>query len=357
MAHEDELAVEEGIGGGIIGLDGRAAVLVEEGEEEVEAPQELDEPLVDEGLGHEDENAVGAAGEVQAVEDETGLDGLAEADLVGEEDAGGEAAGGLGGDGHLVRNEVDAGAGVSAGRRLADARVVREGLEPELVAAVVVGVAGEEAVLGLDEAQRVEELLLGNLGIAAVVDDQAVAFLGRVDRELRGVLVLDAVAGFEAGPQQRRGGERVHAHLLGGGETDLNAVAFGGNDKAESEFGFGTADPSLSRKRLLHGRDAEGRDGWCEAGTGKSFGLIVPCPLQGRRGAAGLCSMSSSRTRKAHLSAASRMRLLVGLPAPWPALVSMRMRTGLSPVWACWRAAANLKLWAGHDPVVVVGGE
>ena len=36
-------------------------------------------------------------------------------------------------------------------------------------------------------------------------------------------------------------------------------------------------------------------------------------------------------TTEAHSSAISSMRLVVGLPAPWPALVSMRIKTGLPP--------------------------
>ena len=56
------------------------------------------------------------------------------------------------------------------------------------------------------------------------------------------------------------------------------------------------------------------------------------------------------------------MSLVVGLPAPWPALVSIRIRTGLSHDWAACSAAANLKLWAGTTRsswsavVISVGG-
>ena len=116
---EDELVVEEGIGVGVVGvavLDGGAALLVEEGEEEVEAAQEFDEPLVDERLGDEDEDALGAAGEVQAVEDEAGFDGFAEADLVGEEDARGGSLRDLVGDEELVGDEVDPAAEEAAAR-------------------------------------------------------------------------------------------------------------------------------------------------------------------------------------------------------------------------------------------------
>src|SRR5207248_3016966 len=47
-------------------------------------------------------------------------------------------------------------------------------------------------------------------------------------------------------------------------------------------------------------------------------------------------------TRNAHRSACSSMSLLVGLPAPCPALVSIWMRTGLAHACAACRAAVNL---------------
>ena len=56
----------------------------------------------------------------------------------------------------------------------------------------------------------------------------------------------------------------------------------------------------------------------------------------------------SARTRNAHMSAASSIRFVVGFPAPCPARVSMRMRTGLSQPCAHCSSAANLKLCAGN---------
>ena len=52
---------------------------------EVEAAEELDEPLVRQRVRHEDEDAGRAAGEVEAMDDEPGLDGLAEADFIRKE--------------------------------------------------------------------------------------------------------------------------------------------------------------------------------------------------------------------------------------------------------------------------------
>ena len=59
--------------------------------------------------------------------------------------------------------------------------------------------------------------------------------------------------------------------------------------------------------------------------------------------------------RNAQRSACSSMSFGVGLPAPWPALVSMRISTGASPAWAACSAAANLKLVGRDHAVVVVG--
>ncbi len=55
----------------------------------------------------------------------------------------------------------------------------------------------------------------------------------------------------------------------------------------------------------------------------------------------------NSLTKKAILSAASSIILAVGLPAPCPARVSMRIKTGWSPVCAACIVAAYLKLCAG----------
>jgi len=49
------------------------------------------------------------------------------------------------------------------------------------------------------------------------------------------------------------------------------------------------------------------------------------------------------QNKNAHLSACSAMIISVGLPAPWPALVSMRISTGFLQACPACSAAANLK--------------
>ena len=60
-------------------------------------------------------------------------------------------------------------------------------------------------------------------------------------------------------------------------------------------------------------------------------------------------------TRNAQSSAISSIRLAVGLPAPWPARVAMRISTGLSHAWARLQRGGELEAVARHHAVVGVG--
>ena len=71
----------------IVLLDGVTAVLVEEAEEQIEPPQQLDEPLMDQRLRHQDEHALRAPGQVQPMQDQARLDRLAQAHFVGQQHA------------------------------------------------------------------------------------------------------------------------------------------------------------------------------------------------------------------------------------------------------------------------------
>ena len=150
---EDVLAVVKGVGLGFEFLDGLAAFLIEDGEEEVEAAEELDEPLVGEWFGDENENAVGASGEVEAVENEAGFDRFAEADFVGKEKSRSETGGCFGGDGELVGDEVDAGTDESTGGGTTEGGVLFECPGAEVEVAEFVALAGEESVLGFEKAE------------------------------------------------------------------------------------------------------------------------------------------------------------------------------------------------------------
>ena len=109
-ARESELGAVERIFSRIAGLDVVEADFVVDGEPEIEAAEEFDEPLVCERFGYENEGALHFADGEEALEDEAGLDGFAEADLVGEEDARDLARGDFLEQIKLVRDEFEASA-------------------------------------------------------------------------------------------------------------------------------------------------------------------------------------------------------------------------------------------------------
>src|SRR5690606_28903167 len=93
--------------------------------------------------------------------------------------------------------------------------------------------------------------------------------------------------------------------------------------------------------------------GLARAAGRDAAGAVTPTALESAKAAslpkavAGHLLMPRAFQRKAHLSAAWSIRLVIGVPAPWPARVSMRIRIGASPACAAWSAAAYLKLCIG----------
>ena len=160
-AAEHELAVEERVRIRLVQLDGRAALLVENAEHQIEPPQQLDEPLVHERLRDEHENALRAAREMQPVQDQPRLDRLAEADLVREQHARHEPSRDFTRDEHLVRQQIHAPADKTAHGRAPQIAAPTERLGAQFKRAQIIRVPAEEPVLGLAETDRVGEFRLG----------------------------------------------------------------------------------------------------------------------------------------------------------------------------------------------------
>ena len=83
QAADHQLFAVEGIVGFVCGLD--AALLIKQGKMQVEAPTHLDEPLVLQGLGHQDQHPLGATAQQLLVNDHAGLDGLTQPHFVGQQ--------------------------------------------------------------------------------------------------------------------------------------------------------------------------------------------------------------------------------------------------------------------------------
>jgi len=214
--------------GAEVARDVGQTVVVEKGEDLVVLPPHLAQPLHGQGLGGDDQAALDAARAHEAVQDEAGLDGLAQADLVRE-----EPAHGIGGAGplrgvELMREEADAAPEERAqAARLTQGREVQRVQADREVRQRVDRARGE----ALDEGGRGVEwprILLGHghQGVAGLGQAQARAvreldhdraFLDldhAADTELRVVPVREAIA-ESPDPSGRRhgghGGLRVHS--------------------------------------------------------------------------------------------------------------------------------------------------
>ena len=254
-AREGELGGVEGIFIGIARLNVAETDLVEDREPEIEAAEQLDEPLVGERLGNEDEGALHFADGEEALEDETGLDGFAEADFVGEEDAGNLARGDLLEDVELVRDEFEASAEEAADFGGAEFGLGLECAVAEIEDFAFVDLSGEEAFLGEGDAGDVGDGVFADAFVArAEIEKEAgrsgVVFDG-FDGEGEAVAGGDGFAGAELDAFQDGGAEGVKAVFAGGGELD--ADAFGGfvhgGDDAETELGFAFAHAALADDR------------------------------------------------------------------------------------------------------------
>ena len=104
QAAQDALLGLEGVGV----PHGGETLAVEQGQAQVEAAAHFHQPLVEQGLGDQDQDPARPPGEQHPVQDEPRLDGLAEPHLIRQQDPRGIAPGHFGGDVELVWDGADA---------------------------------------------------------------------------------------------------------------------------------------------------------------------------------------------------------------------------------------------------------
>ena len=205
---------------------------------------------------------------MQAVEDEAGLDGLAQAYLVGQQHARSDAAADLIHDEHLMREQIHAPAGKAAHGAALHLAAPLQRLGAQLRSAQVVDLAGEEAVLRFAEADGVGQLRLGYIGLAAMINDEAGPLLDAGDGEALAGVGLQRVALLEAHPAQRGGFHGVLPQFIGRGEKDFHPPVFDLQDDAQAEVSLRFANPALSRNRCLHFSRSRGGQSSNRNGTG-----------------------------------------------------------------------------------------
>jgi len=193
-----KLAIEERIRPGLMRPDRRTPLFVKDAEEQIEASQHLHKPLMNEWLGHEDENAPRASGEVQAMQDQPRFDRFPESHFIGEQHPRHEAPGDFAGDGHLVRDQIHPPADKAARGRLPVPAPALQRLDPQIEDRELIHLPGEQPVLGLLKLDGIRKLRLGDFAPFGAIDEQALAILHRGHHE------FDALVGFNPVPSPNR---------------------------------------------------------------------------------------------------------------------------------------------------------
>jgi hypothetical protein len=235
---------------------------------------------MDEGIGDKDQHALCASGEQEAMDDETGFDGLSQAHFVGEQDAGCQASGDFGGDAELVRDQVDAATDETADAGFAAAMLVSEGSDAQMEVRGGIDIASQQALFGSVEGEGVGEFGLGDLTTVGAVEEEAATFDDGFGGDGGVVAQEEGIALVEEDASEGGVAEGVFAGFLGGAEANDDGVRGGAEDGAEAELGFGFADPALAGeigdRHVTGGRGRAGRRrfkrGFAEARRGVGCG-------------------------------------------------------------------------------------
>ena len=230
-----------------------AALLVKQGEVQVETAQHLDQPLVLERFGQQDQHPMGAAGEQLLMNDHACFDGLAQTHLVCQQYARGVAVTHFMGDVELVRDQTDFPASQTASRVAATLVLVDQRLVTQGKAGHPVDLAGEQAILRLVELDEVVEkhFLEGNgliiVGANTYIYKQAVFLLHFVDRHGPVFVTGNLIAHIEADPGHRRLFFGIHAVFTGSRKQQGNHASFNSNDSPQTQIRLCITNPTLAK--------------------------------------------------------------------------------------------------------------
>ncbi len=220
---------------------------------QVEAAQHLDQPLVLQGLGQQDEHAMCAAGEQLLMDDHARFDGLAQAHFVGQQYARGVAVTHFMGYIELVRDQADFPASQTAGRIAAALVLVDQGFIAQGKAGHAIDLSGEQAVLRLVEFDKVVEkhLFEGNgliiVGANTYIYKQAVFLLHFLDHHGPVFMTGYLIAHIEADPGDRRLFFGIHAVFTGSRKQQGNHASFNSNDSPQTQIRLCITNPTLAK--------------------------------------------------------------------------------------------------------------
>ena len=185
------------------------------------------------------------------MKDEAGLDRLAEADLVSEQDSRRKPARNFGRNIKLVRNEIDAATGKSPYFGFAAAMLLLECRETQIKQLGWIELPYEQSGFRLVDTDRVAEVRLANLTPAAAIIKEPITFNDGFHQKRFVLTVLDCVARLKPHTVQRSVRPRVLPLLAAHLEDGRYAPRRDGQDRAHSQFGLRVANPTLTGMKII----------------------------------------------------------------------------------------------------------
>ena len=243
---KDQLLIEKGIPARRPVDDRGAARLVVNAEPHVESAIELEKPLVDERVRHQDKHARRQAVEVQAMDNQPGLDGLAEPDLISQQDSRDRPIGDFVGDVDLMRDQADTAADQAADWRLPAAAAPTQRLDAQVEQQRLIDVAVLQPVQRLVEGDTIGQCGFRDPCRTGDISDQTGIIDDLVDGDLGIVPCRHRVAGGKDHPPHRRGLHGVPPHFLAGAELNADIAVTGIGDDTEPELRFRFTHPALA---------------------------------------------------------------------------------------------------------------
>ncbi len=251
------------LGERIVRIRGFEAFPVEQGKAQIEAAQHLHQPLMQQGLGHQNQHPSGAARQEHAVQDEAGLYGLAQAHLVRQQHPGQKTPRRLPGDIQLMGNQADARPHQALHRRQGLGGQLPPGLLAQVEPIVAVQAPRQQLLPGTVELQMGADVHLCQAALSArlvpaQVDVQPVPFLHFQHREGRVLGVLQAVAGFQQQARQGRIRKGIDPAFTNGREQQFQAAVFDLGNQAQAQIRIRIAQPALAgqvacfRQEIFH---------------------------------------------------------------------------------------------------------
>ena len=255
QAAEHLLIGEKGVGLG----DGLEALVIEERDTQVEASPHLDQPLVEQRLGRDHQHPLRSARQQHPMQDQSGLDGLAEPDLVGQEHARGIASGHLGRNLELMRDQPDPCADQAPRRRARLAHPQEPGPPAQIEPMIRVEPPGHETLMRPVEPEPVVQLGFvkrddGAVRLFTAIGEKARVARDREDQKIPTLSVAHMLARRQLQTHQRRVRQGIDALLAGRPIGDLDTTPVDGGHEAEAEFPLGLAQPALAGDEAVHTR-------------------------------------------------------------------------------------------------------